>query len=186
MEDQIVRTIKDSIKFMKDTWSKDLAEIRSMLHELVGNLPTNWEHFAAKVLIRFRKRHLKSQVGRLANLWQVPTVTKYPSPFEAISPGFSELDIISSCLAYVHPQRSDISNSLLPQNFDEKSEYPTKTDAHKMFNKMLNNCPNVFTLAPLDDQIEMSDEDDIDLDISEIQQFHGSPQRDMSKRHVSS
>ncbi|KAH0682600.1 hypothetical protein KY289_020352 [Solanum tuberosum] len=184
MEDQIVRTIKDSIKFMKDTWSKDLAEIRSMLHELVGNLPTNWEHFAAKVLIRFRKRHLKSQVGRLANLWQVPTVTKYPSPFEAISPGFSELDIISSCLAYVHPQRSDISNSLLPQNFDEKSEYPTKTDAHKMFNKMLNNCPNVFTLAPLDDQIEMSDEDDIDLDISEIQQFHGSPQRDMSKRQT--
>uniref|UniRef100_M1ATF9 Uncharacterized protein n=1 Tax=Solanum tuberosum TaxID=4113 RepID=M1ATF9_SOLTU len=31
------------------------------------------------------------------------------------------------------------------------------------------------------DQIEMSDEDDIDLDISEIQQFHGSPQRDMSE-----
>ncbi len=24
---------------MKDTWSKDLAEIHSMLHELVGNLP---------------------------------------------------------------------------------------------------------------------------------------------------
>ncbi|KAH0775685.1 hypothetical protein KY290_007096 [Solanum tuberosum] len=249
MEDQIVRTIKDSIKVMKDTWSNDLAEIRSMLHELVGNLPTSkpstlefqrfcgensefwisqaeqyfdfyeiaenhklslassyldgaaltwyqwlfqnkqlvdWEHFAAKVLIRFRKRHLKLQVGRLANLWQVPTVTKYPSPFEAISPGFSEPDILSSCLAYVHPQRSDISNSLLPQNFDEKSEYPTKTDAHKMFDKMLNNCPNVFTLAPLDDQIEMSDEDDIDLDISEIQQFHGSPQRDMSERHVSS
>ncbi|KAH0636592.1 hypothetical protein KY289_036507 [Solanum tuberosum] len=154
MEDQIVRTIKDSIKVMKDTWSKDLAEIRSMLHELVGNLPTknhklslasyyldgaaltwyqwlfqnkqlvDWEHFAAKVLIRFRKRHLKSQ----------------------------------------------------------KSEYPTKTDAHKMFDKMLNNCPNVFTLAPFDDQIEMSDEDDIDLDINEIQQFHGSPQRDMSER----
>jgi len=41
MEDQIVRTIKDSIKVMKDTWSKDLAEIRSMLHELVGNLPTS-------------------------------------------------------------------------------------------------------------------------------------------------
>ncbi|KAH0781188.1 hypothetical protein KY290_000786 [Solanum tuberosum] len=247
MEDQIVRTIKDSIKVMKDIWSKDLAEIRSMLHELVGNLPTSkpstlkfqrfcgensefwisqaeqyfdfyeiaenhklslasyyldgaaltwyqwlfqnkqlvdWEHFAAKVLIRFRKRHLKLQVGRLANLWQVPTVTKYPSPCEAISPGFSEPDILSSCLAYVHPQRSDISNSLLPQNFDEKSEYPTKTDAHKMFDKMLNNCPNVFTLAPFDDQIEMSDEDDIDLDISEIQQFHGSPQRDMSERYV--
>ncbi|KAH0765411.1 hypothetical protein KY285_001282 [Solanum tuberosum] len=94
MEDQIVRTIKESIKVMKDTWSKDLAEIRSMLHELVGNLPTknhklslasyyldgvaltwyhwlfqnkqliDWEHFAAKVLIRFHKQHLKSQVGR--------------------------------------------------------------------------------------------------------------------------
>ncbi|WMV25974.1 hypothetical protein MTR67_019359 [Solanum verrucosum] len=120
-------------------------------------------------------------VGLLANLWQVPTVTKYPSPFEAISPGFSEPDILSSCLAYVHPQMSDISNSLLPQNFDEKSEYLTKTDAHKMFDKMLNNFPNVFTLEPLDDQIEMLDEDDIDLDISEIQQFHESPQRDMSE-----
>ncbi|KAH0744980.1 hypothetical protein KY290_032973 [Solanum tuberosum] len=198
MEDQIVRTIKDSIKVMKDTWSKDLADIRSILHELVGNLPTSkpstiefqrfcdWKHFAAKVLIRFRKGHLKSQEGRLANLWQVPTVTKYPSPFEAIFPGFSEPDILSPCLAHVHPQRSDISNSLLPQNFDEKSEYPTKTNAHKMYDKMLNNCPKVFTLAPLDDQIEMSDEDDIDLDISEIQQFHGSPQRDMSERYVTS
>ncbi|KAH0757368.1 hypothetical protein KY290_020861 [Solanum tuberosum] len=247
MEDQIVRTIKDSINVMKDTWSKDLTEIRSILHELVGNLPTSkpstlefqrfygenpelwisqakqyldfheiaenhklslalsyldgaaltwyqwlfqnkqlvdWKHFTVKVLIRFRKRHLKSQEGRLANLWQVPTVIEYPSPFEAISPGFSEPDILSPCLAHVHPQRSDTSNSLLPQNFDEKSEYPTKTDAHKMFDKMLNNCPKVFTLAPLDDQIEMSDEDDIDLDISEIQQFHGSPQRDMSESYT--
>ncbi|KAH0757682.1 hypothetical protein KY290_021175 [Solanum tuberosum] len=123
-------------------------------------------------------------IGRLGTL-RCESVNSLPQTTSQIA-GFSELDIISSCLAYVHPQRSDISNSLLPQNFDEKSEYPTKTDAHKMFNKMLNNCPNVFTLAPLDDQIEMSDEDDIDLDISEIQQFHGSPQRDMSKRHVSS
>ncbi|KAH0765412.1 hypothetical protein KY285_001283 [Solanum tuberosum] len=30
----------------------------------------------------------------------------------------------------------------------------------------------------------MFDEDDIDLDIREIQQFHGSPQRDMSERYV--
>uniref|UniRef100_M0ZKN9 Cell differentiation protein rcd1 n=1 Tax=Solanum tuberosum TaxID=4113 RepID=M0ZKN9_SOLTU len=37
-----------------------------------------------------------------------------------------------------------------------------------------------------DDQIEMSDEDDIDLDISEIQQFHGSPQRDMSESGLKS
>ncbi|KAH0683596.1 hypothetical protein KY289_021348 [Solanum tuberosum] len=244
MEDQIVRTIKDSIKVMKDTWSKDLAEFRSILHELVGNLPTSkpstiefqrfcgknpelwisqaeqyfdfyeiaenhklslalsyldgaaltwyqwlfqnkqlvdWKHFAAKVLIRFHKRHLKSQEGRLVNLWHVPTVTEYPSPFEAISPGFSEPDILSPCLVHVHPQRSDISNSLLPQNFEKKSEYPTKTNAYKMYDKMLNNCPKVFTLVPLDDQIEMSDEDDIDLDTSEIQQFHGTPQRDMSE-----
>ncbi|KAH0683073.1 hypothetical protein KY290_021660 [Solanum tuberosum] len=41
MEDQISRTIEDSIKVVKDTWSKDLAEIRSMLCELVGNLPTS-------------------------------------------------------------------------------------------------------------------------------------------------
>ncbi|KAK4737550.1 hypothetical protein R3W88_001247 [Solanum pinnatisectum] len=41
-----------------------------------------------------------------------------------------------------------------------------------MYGKMLNNCPKVFALAPLDDQIEMTNEDDIDLDISEIQQFH--------------
>ncbi|KAH0758726.1 hypothetical protein KY290_022219 [Solanum tuberosum] len=247
MEDQIVRTIKDSIKVMKDTWSKDLAEFRSILHELVGNLPTSkpstiefqrfcgknpelwisqaeqyfdfyeiaenhklslalsyldgaaltwyqwlfqnkqlvdWKHFAAKVLIRFHKRHLKSQEGRLVNLWHVPTVTEYPSPFEAISPGFSEPDILSPCLVHVHPQRSDISNSLLPQNFEKKSEYPTKTNAYKMYDKMLNNCPKVFTLVPLDDQIEMSDEDDIDLDTSEIQQFHGTPQRDMSERYV--
>ncbi|KAH0743037.1 hypothetical protein KY290_031030 [Solanum tuberosum] len=41
MEDQIYRTIEDSIKVVKDTWSKDLVEIRSMLRELVGNLPTS-------------------------------------------------------------------------------------------------------------------------------------------------
>lgn len=41
MEDQISRTIKDSIKVMKDSWLKDIAEIRSMLHDLVGNLATS-------------------------------------------------------------------------------------------------------------------------------------------------
>ncbi|KAH0669004.1 hypothetical protein KY289_023497 [Solanum tuberosum] len=168
MEDQIVRTIKDSIKVMKDTWSKDLAEICSMLHELVGNLPTK-NHKLSLASSYLEGAALTWYQWLFQNKQLVPTVTKYPSPFEAISPGFSEPDILSSCLAYVHPQRSDISNSLLPYNFDEKSEYLTKTDAHKMFDKMLNNCPNVFTLAPLDDQIEMSDEDDIDLDISEIQ-----------------
>ncbi|KAH0781111.1 hypothetical protein KY290_000709 [Solanum tuberosum] len=103
MEDQISRTIENS-------WSKNLAEIRSMLQELVGNLTISkpnpmefqrfcenhnlylsssyldgaaltwylwlfqnkqledWEHFTAKVLICFYKRHLKSPEDLLANL----------------------------------------------------------------------------------------------------------------------
>ncbi|WMV47934.1 hypothetical protein MTR67_041319 [Solanum verrucosum] len=38
MEDQIYQTIKDSIKVMTDTLSKDLTNIHSMLRELVGTL----------------------------------------------------------------------------------------------------------------------------------------------------
>ncbi|OIT39150.1 calcium-dependent protein kinase 29 [Nicotiana attenuata] len=41
MEDQLFRTIDDSIKVVKDPWSKDIDEIRSLLHKLVENLATS-------------------------------------------------------------------------------------------------------------------------------------------------
>ncbi|XP_049358495.1 uncharacterized protein LOC125823113 [Solanum verrucosum] len=219
MEDQIYRTIEDSIKVVKDTWSKDLAEIRSMLRKLVGNLPmsksgtvefqrfcgentelwisqaehyfnfyeiaennklylassyldgaaltwyrwlfqnkqlADWEHFAAKVLIRFHKLHLKSPEDRLANILRVLFGTKYPS----------------------------LTKSPLPQNYDELSEYPTKIDEHKMFDEMLNsNSPKVFTVA-LDAPFEIFDEDVIGPDGSKVQLFYGHPQIDMSGSYV--
>ncbi|KAH0699129.1 hypothetical protein KY284_013344 [Solanum tuberosum] len=161
MEDQISRTNEDS-------WSKELTEIRSMLQQLIAtnksspmefqrfcgeNLElwisqaeryfdcyeigenhklsfassylegaamtwyqwlfqnkqlVDWEHFTAKVLIRFRKRNLKSMKGRLPNHWQ---------------------------------------------NYDEQSEYPTKTDAHEVFDERLTSCcptivtPRAYTLG---------------------------------------
>ncbi|OIT20041.1 ruvb-like protein 1 [Nicotiana attenuata] len=129
MEDQIFRTMDDSIKVAKDSWSKDIAAIRSLLHELVENLsiskPTpvefrrfcgedpelwisqaeryfefygtsennkllrasfyldgealewfrwlfrnkqlsDWEHFVAKVRIRFGKQHLEFPESHVA------------------------------------------------------------------------------------------------------------------------
>lgn len=38
MKDQIFLTTDDSIKVVKDSQSKDIAEIRSLLHEFVENL----------------------------------------------------------------------------------------------------------------------------------------------------
>nr|XP_009788651.1 PREDICTED: uncharacterized protein LOC104236431 [Nicotiana sylvestris] len=140
MEDQIFRTIDDSIKSVKDSWSKDIAEIRSLLHELVENLTTSkstpvefrrfsgedpevwisqaeryfefygtsknnkllrasiyldgealewfrwllrnkqlmdWEHFVAKVRIRFRTEHLALLEGHIA------TIKEYSTEIEA-------------------------------------------------------------------------------------------------------
>ncbi|KAH0644604.1 hypothetical protein KY284_032488, partial [Solanum tuberosum] len=88
----------------------------------------------------------------------VTSPTEYPSHFEAILSGFNDQNILFPCLAQVHPHRSNISNSSLPQIYVKQSEYPIKIDAHKMFDEMLNNyCPKVFTLAPLDDPLH-SDE----------------------------
>ncbi|WMV20068.1 hypothetical protein MTR67_013453 [Solanum verrucosum] len=136
-----------------------------------------WEHFAAKVLIRFHKLHLKSPEDRLANILRVLFGTKYPSRFKAVSSDLSELDIHSTCLAQV-------TKSPLPQNYDELSEYPTKIDEHKMFDEMLNsNSPKVFTVA-LDAPFEIFDEDVIGPDGSKVQLFYGHPQIDMSGSYV--
>lgn len=109
---------------------------------------------------------------------------QYPSPVKAISPGFSEPDILSPCPAHVHLQRSDIAYSLLPQNFYEKLKYPTKTDAQKMFDEMLNsNCLKVFTMV-LDAPIEIFDDDVIGPDVSKVQLFYGHPEVDISERYV--
>lgn len=136
MEGQIIRTIDDSIKIVKDSWSKDIAEIRSLLYGLVENLATSkptpvefwrfcgkdpelwisqveryfefhgtsennkllcaslyldsealewfrwlfrnkqlsdWEHFVAKVRIRFGKLHLESPEVRVATIREYST-----------------------------------------------------------------------------------------------------------------
>ncbi|KAM3322007.1 hypothetical protein P3S67_003158 [Capsicum chacoense] len=158
MEDPKFRTPYDSISDGRDSWSKEICEIRSLLHELIGNparsKPTpvefprfcgenpelwiskaesyfdfyeiadnhklslassyldgasllwyqwllqnkqlaDWEHFAAKVLVRFSKLHLESLENHLAN--QMPSMTGYSSRFEAVSWGFTETDVLSSC-----------------------------------------------------------------------------------------
>ncbi|KAG5570799.1 hypothetical protein H5410_060565 [Solanum commersonii] len=70
-------------------------------------------------------------------------------------------NILSPCLAHV-------TDSPLPQNYDEQSEYPIKIDEHKVFDDMLNsNCPKVFTVA-LDAPFEILDEDVIGLDGSKV------------------
>ncbi|KAG5570862.1 hypothetical protein H5410_060628 [Solanum commersonii] len=46
MEDQIFRIIDGSIKVVKDSWSKDIAEIRCMLQEVLGKLSPTTPQFA--------------------------------------------------------------------------------------------------------------------------------------------
>lgn len=193
MEDQISRTNEDS-------WSKELAEIRSMLQQLIAtNKPSpmefqrfcgenpelwisqaeryfdcyeigenhklsfassyldgaamtwyqwlfqnkqlvDWEHFTAKVLIRFRKQNLKSMKGRLPNHWQ---------------------------------------------NYDEQSEYPTKTDAHKVFDERLTSCcPTIFVETQSDTPIEMASEAGTDIESIAVQLFNEHPQSKLSERYV--
>ncbi|KAH0650224.1 hypothetical protein KY284_030136 [Solanum tuberosum] len=109
---------------------------------------------------------------------EVPSVTEYPNRLEVVSSDFCQPDIFSPCLAHV-------TDSPLPQNYDEKSEYPIKIDEHKMFDEMLNsNYPKVFTVA-LDAPFEILDEDIISPDGSKVKLFYGHPQIDMSERHVS-
>lgn len=193
MEDQISRTNEDS-------WSKELAEIRSLLQQLIAtNKPSpmefqrfcgenpelwisqakryfdfyeigenhklffassyldgaamtwyqwlfqnkqlvDWEHFTAKVLIRFRKRNLKSMKGRLPNHWQ---------------------------------------------NYDEQSEYPTKTDAHKVFDERLTSCcPTVFVETQSDTPIEMASETGTYIESIAVQLFNEHPQRKVLERYV--
>ncbi|OIT20310.1 myosin-11 [Nicotiana attenuata] len=101
MEDQIFRTIDDSIKVVKDSLSKDIAEFRSLLYELIENLATknnkllrasiylegealewfrwllqnkqltDWEHFVAKLRICFRKQRLESSEGHMAAITEI-------------------------------------------------------------------------------------------------------------------
>ncbi|KAH0773585.1 hypothetical protein KY290_010722 [Solanum tuberosum] len=111
-------------------------------------------------------------------LEEVPSVTEYPNRLEVVLSNFCQPDILSPCLAHV-------TDSPLPQNYDEQSEYPIKIDEHKVFDEMLNsNCPKVFTVA-LDAPFEILDEDVIGPDGSKVQLFYGHPQIDMSERHVS-
>ncbi|XP_010315171.1 uncharacterized protein [Solanum lycopersicum] len=205
MEDQISRTIEDSINVMKDTWSKDLAEIRSLLQEFVGILPTSkpspvefqrfcgqnpelwisqaeryfefheitenhklhlascyldgaalqwyqwlfenkqlvdWKHFVEKVLIRFRKCHLKLHAYSLSNLQQWRNIT----------------------------------NSALLKSCEEKSEQKSKIGAHKVFDKRLtSNCPT-------DTPIERAGEESPSMDSISVELFNGHPQGESSGR----
>ncbi|KAG5573838.1 hypothetical protein H5410_063604 [Solanum commersonii] len=245
MEDQKVLkvfvgdSIRNSIQEMKDCISKDLAEFRSMLLEVLGekhptsfepkntvmgvelwqfrgenieawivqaehyfnfykieedqklnvasfyldgealewyqwlfrnNQLIDWMHFAEKVRIRFKQR-------KYASLQEVPSVPEYPNRLEVVSSDFCQPDILSPCLAHV-------TDSPLPQNYDEQSEYPIKIDEHKVFDEMLNsNCPKVFTVA-LDAPFEILDEDVIGPDGSKSPVVLWASSIDMSERYV--
>ncbi|PHU16007.1 hypothetical protein BC332_17212 [Capsicum chinense] len=197
MEGPKFRTPYDSISVGRDSWSKEICEIHSSLHELLGNptrsKPTmvefprfcgenpelwiskaeryfdfyeiaenhklslassyldgvalswyqwllqnkqlvDWEHFTAKVLVRFPKLHLESLENHLAN--QMPSMTGYSSHFEAISWGFSKTNVLFSCPTHVYTQWRSKNNPALPQKFDMQSECKSKMDAHNMFDEM--------------------------------------------------
>ncbi|KAF3643640.1 putative peroxidase 4-like [Capsicum annuum] len=203
MEDPKFLTPYDSISVRRDSWSKEICEIRSLLHELMGNptrsKPTpvefprfcgenpglciskaesyfdfyeiadnhklslassyldgatlswyqwllqnkqlvDWEHFTAKVLLRFPKLHLESLENHLAN--QMPSMTGYSSLFEAVSWGFTETDVLSSCPTHVYTQGRSKNDPVLPQKFDMQSECKSKMDVHSMFDEM---STKVFT-----------------------------------------
>lgn len=232
-------SIRNSIQEMKDSISKDLAECRSMLLEVLGEKDTtsfepknivmdvklgqfrdenldawivqaehyfnfykieedqklnvasfyldgealewcqwlfrnnqliDWMHFTKKVRIQFKQR-------KYVSLQEVPSVTEYPNSLEVVSSDFCQPDILLPCLTHV-------TDSPLPQNYDEQSEYPIKIDEHKVFDEMLNsNCPKVFIVA-LDAPFEILNENVIGPDGSKVQLFYGHPQIDMSERYV--
>ncbi|KAG5586608.1 hypothetical protein H5410_047042 [Solanum commersonii] len=202
-------SIRNSIQEMKDSISKDLAECRSMLLEVLGEKDTtsfepknivmdvklgqfrdenldawivqaehyfnfykieedqklnvasfyldgealewcqwlfrnnqliDWMHFTKKVRIQFKQR-------KYVSLQEVPSVTEYPNSLEVVSSDFCQPDILLPCLTHV-------TDSPLPQNYDEQSEYPIKIDEHKVFDEI------------------------------KVQLFYGHPQIDMSERYV--
>ncbi|KAG5591843.1 hypothetical protein H5410_042357 [Solanum commersonii] len=94
------------------------------------------KHFTAKVMIRFRKQHLESQRCHLLNSGQLTTVIDYQSRFEDASLGYGDFNVLTSDIAYVSPQWSDITNSPLPQCCDEQSEGNNKTNVPKVFDDL--------------------------------------------------
>ncbi|PHT79737.1 hypothetical protein T459_17789 [Capsicum annuum] len=203
MEGPKFQTPYNSISVGRDSWSKEICEIRSLLHELIGNptrsKPTpveftrfcgenpelwmskaesyfdfyeiaenhklslassyldgaalswyqwlllnkqlvDWEHFIAKVLVRFPKLHLESLENHLAN--QMSSMTGYTSRFEAISWGFTKTNVLFSCPTHVYTQWRSKNNPVLPQKFDMQSKCKSKMDAHNMFDEM---STRVFT-----------------------------------------
>ncbi|PHT47615.1 COBRA-like protein 1 [Capsicum baccatum] len=100
----------------------------------------DWEHFTAKVLLRFPKIHLESLENHLAN--QMPSMTEYSSRFEAVSWGFTEIDVLSSCPIHVYTQERSKNDPVLPQKFDMQSKCKSKMDVHNMFDEM---STKVFT-----------------------------------------
>ncbi|KAH0696160.1 hypothetical protein KY285_012996 [Solanum tuberosum] len=82
----------------------------------------DWSHFAAKLILRFRKKELEDPEGRLAKLRQSSTVADYQSRFEAMA---NETEDISDSLMmklFLSGLRLDIKTAVLvhkPKTFDD-------------------------------------------------------------------
>ncbi|OIT29809.1 hypothetical protein A4A49_16541 [Nicotiana attenuata] len=240
MEDQKIRTIDDSIKVVKDSWSKDIAEIRSLLHELVENLATikptpvefrrfcgedpelwisqaeryfkfhgtlennmllraslyldgealewfrwlfrnkqlsDWEHFVAKVRIRFGKQHLESPEGHEATIREYSTdIEDKLVPCEIAQFPFTEILCVESKKLLAAPA---LASEMQPNLDDRKSE------EFQVFYEMSNSrCPTVFAKAQSDAPVEMIAEEATCLESSKAQLFAESTQRDMPVKYV--
>ncbi|KAG5609595.1 hypothetical protein H5410_020876, partial [Solanum commersonii] len=119
-----------------------------------NNQLIDWPHFADK-----------STEGRFANLGQLPYVIEYQNCCED---SFGESDVLFPGRTYVHPQWSNITNSLLLQHHSEQLECKSNTNARKVLDesydmhKDANSCSksskSIELFIPLND---MNDEEEI-------------------------
>ncbi|KAH0709932.1 hypothetical protein KY284_011359 [Solanum tuberosum] len=194
MEDQIYRTIKDSIKVMKDTLSKDLIDIHSMLCELVGTLtiskpgtvefqrfcgenPELWISQAERSF-KFYEITENHKLDLASCYLDGTTLQWYQWLFQnkelADWKYFTEKVLIRFHKCHLKLPKeslsnlqewSNITNSFVLQNYKEKSERKRKMNAHKVFDKKLSGYfSTLFAETQSDIPIEMRYANAIDLD----------------------
>ncbi|KAM3394351.1 hypothetical protein P3S68_003353 [Capsicum galapagoense] len=100
-----------------------------------------------------------------------------------MSSGFGKSGVLSPCLQYFHPYRSNTTTTPLPQCYDGKSETQSKIDVHKVFDESVTGgCPTVFAEMRSQTSIEMPREAATSTDSLAVQLFDECPQRELPER----
>ncbi|WMV08174.1 hypothetical protein MTR67_001559 [Solanum verrucosum] len=121
------------------------------LWQFRGKNPEAWivqaEHY-----FHLYKKEYESIEGRFTNLMQLPYVIEYRN---CCVDSFGESDVLFPSHTYVHPQWSNITNSLLSQHHGEQSECKSNTNARKVFGESSDRHKDAHSLGTSSKPIEL-------------------------------